>query len=163
MTGSSHMSRPCRLTQHTPFSPGVHVLALACTSRLALPRGLPQCSYALGSQGDPAGAMRCLLDVLQASCTTPRRDGAYVPIQEVCGRPRGVAAITGLPVGTDAWRLGAASGNGIGIAEPGHFRRREDPAQSWSGAFVIQCCRYLAVRVVRGQRTDTGDDGGRGA
>jgi hypothetical protein len=81
--------------------------------------------------------MRRLLDIFQAPAPTPIGNGANVHMQEVCGRPRGGATIPALPVGTDAWRLGAARGKGLGIAEPGHFRRCEGPPQAWGGAFVM--------------------------
>ena len=103
-------------------------LAPACTPGFALAHGLPQGSYALRSQGDPAGAVRCVLDVFQLPCTTPVRNRTHIHIEQLCGGLGRIASIPSLPVGTDAGRLGATGGNGIDRADPGHFRRREGPA-----------------------------------
>ena len=107
--------------------------------------------------------MRRLLDVLQASGTTPVRNRAHIHIEQLGRGLRRIASIPALPSATGPGGLGTARENGIGRADPRDFCRREGPSQAWSGACLVQESRYLAVRMMRGKAPDPGNNGGRGA
>ena len=130
---------------------------------LALPAGFAQRRKARRGQGDPPRTMRRLLDICQASGTTPVRNRAHIHMEQLGRGLRRIASIPALPSATGPGGLGTARENGIGRADPRDFCRREGPSQAWSGAFLVQESRSLAVRMMRGKAPDPGNNGGRGA
>src|SRR2546430_17134381 len=130
---------------------------------LALPAGFAQRRKARRGQGDPPRTMRRLMDIYQASGTPPVRNRAHIHMEQLARGLRRIASIPALPSATGPGGLGTARENGIGIADPRDFCRREGPSQAWSGAFLVQESRSLAVRMMRGKAPDPGNNGGRGA
>src|SRR5215813_4058045 len=112
---------------------------------LALPAGFAPCGDHRWSQEDPARTVWGFLDVVQPAGATPVCNGTHLDLEHLGCRLSRIASIPPWSIATGARGLGAPSSNGIDIADPGHFRRREGPAQSWDGAFLIQHRRRLAV------------------
>jgi hypothetical protein len=132
------------------------------TPRLAVPAGLAQRGENRGGQETPAWPVGRLLAVVQPAGAPPVHPRTHLHIEPLAGGLGRIASVAPWPVGTGAGRRGATGGKGPDLAEPGHFRRRDGPAQPWGGALLLPHRRHLAVRVVRGRGTETDADGGRG-